>query len=221
LSNSPGNKVFFTYNRHGDESDAIVRGKHNVIAIKCDFTNAGEICELEKAITTFDLDVLINNAYVGLPQGTYFHKTNPESFLKSFENNIIPIIRITQSAILGFRTKKFGKIINILTAALVNVPPMGYSTYASNKAYIMQLSKSWSYEYGKYNISSNCVSPDFMLTNLSETVDKRIVEQLKANHPLKKILTPEEVADVVAFLVGTSQHINGANIVINAGQNIL
>ena len=85
----------------------------------------------------------------------------------------------------------------------------------------MQLSKSWSYEYGKYNISSNCVSPDFMLTNLSETVDKRIVEQLKANHPLKKILTPEEVADVVAFLVGTSQHINGANIVINAGQNIL
>jgi len=220
LSNSPRNKVFFTYNRHGDEAAAIVQERHNVIAIKCDFTNADEICELEKAIPTFDLDVLINNAYVGLPQGTYFHKTNPESFLNSFENNLIPIIRITQNAILGFRTKKFGKIINILTASLVNIPPMGYSMYASNKAYILQLSKSWSCENSKYNISSNCISPDFMLTNLSETIDERFIEQLKANHPLKKILTPEEVADAVAFLIETSQHINGANIVINAGQNI-
>ena len=221
LSNSPGNKVFFTYNRHGDEARAIAQEKHNAIAVKCDFANAYEICELEKAIPTFDLDVLINNAYVGTPQGTYFHKTNPESFLKSFENNIIPIIRITQSAILGFRTKKFGKIINILTASLVNVPPMGYSVYASNKAYIMQLSKSWSYEYGKYNISSNCISPDFMLTNLSASVDERIIEQMQASHPLKKLLTPAEVADTVVYLVNASQQVNGAHIVINAAQNIL
>lgn len=221
LSNSPANKVFFTYNKHFEEAEAIVRDKHNVIAVKCDFTNADEICELEKVIPTFDLDVLINNAYVGLPQGTHFHKTNPEAFLISFENNIIPIVRITKSAIMGFRAKKFGKIINILTASLVNVAPIGYSVYASNKAYIMQLSKSWSHEYGKYNISSNCVSPDFMLTNLSETVDERIIEQLKANHPLKKLLTPSEVADAVVYLVNSSQQVNGINIVINSGQNIL
>ena len=221
LSDIPENKVFFTFNRHEKEAQSIVREKQNVIAIKCDFTNIDEVCELEKTIPVYDLDVLINNAYVGMPQGIYFHKTNSEVFLKSFEDNLIPTIRITQSAINGFRIKKFGKIINVLSASLVNVPPMGYSVYASNKAYIMQLSKSWSYEYARYNISSNCISPDFMQTNLSENIDERIVEQLKDSHPLKRILTPEEVTDVVVFLIGTSQHINGVNIVINAGKNIL
>jgi NAD(P)-dependent dehydrogenase (short-subunit alcohol dehydrogenase family) len=220
LSNFPENKIYFTFNKHAEEADKIVHGKKNVFAIKCDFTISDEILELEKSIETFDLDVLINNAYVGLPQGTYFHKTLADFYLKSFENNIIPVIRITQSAISGFRKKKFGKIINILSASLVNVPPLGYSMYASNKAYIMQLSKSWSNEYGKFNITSNCVSPDFMLTNLSETIDERVIEQLELNHPLKKLLTPEEVANTVLFIIETSQHLNGTNIVINAGQNM-
>lgn len=221
LSNIPENKVFFTFNSHEKEAQSIVREKQNVIAIKCDFTNIDELCKLEKTIPVFDLDVLINNAYVGFAQGIHFHKTEPDSFLKSFENNIVPTIRITQSAISGFRAKKFGKIINVLTASLVNVPPMGYSIYASNKAYILQLSKSWSCEYARYNISSNCISPDFMQTNLTENIDERIVKQLKDSHPLKKILTTEEATDAVVFLVGTSQHINGVNIVINAGKNIL
>jgi len=221
LSNSPGDKVFFTYNRHGDEAEAIVREKHNVIAIKCDFTNADEICELEKAIPTFDLDVLINNAYVGTPQGIHFHKTDSTTFLKSYENNLIPTIRITQKAIEGFRRKKFGKIINILTSYLVNVPPMGFSIYTANKAYLQQLSKTWSTEYARYNISSNCISPEFMLTNLSANVDERIIEQMQASHPLKKLLTPAEVADTVIYLINTSQQVNGMNIVINAAKNIL
>lgn len=221
LSGSLGNKVIFTYNRNIDEAETLVSSKNNVIAVKCDFTNTDEICELEKVIPTFDLDVLINNAYVGLPQGTYYHKTNPELFLKSFENNLIPIIRITQSAISGFRAKKFGKIINILTAYLVNIPPMGFSIYTANKAYLHQLSKSWNSEYSRYNITSNCISPEFMRTNLSSCVDERVIEQMQTSHPLKKLLTTEEVAESVVYLVNSSQQVNGNNIVINAAQNIL
>jgi NAD(P)-dependent dehydrogenase (short-subunit alcohol dehydrogenase family) len=221
LAKINGHKVFFTYNRHSEEAEAIVRDTHTVIAVKCDFANADDISRLEEAIPTFDLDVLINNAYVGTSQGTNFHKTDSASFLKSFEDNLIPTIRITQRAIAGFRKKKFGKIINILTAYLVNVPPTGFSIYAANKAYLQQLSKSWSNEYARYNISSNCISPEFMLTNLSANVDKRIIDQMQASHPLKKLLTPAEVADTVAYFINASQQVNGTHIVINAAQNIL
>lgn len=214
-------KIYFTYNRHSEEAGAIVRKYHDVIALKCNFTNADDIIRLEEAIPTFDLDVLINNAYVGTPQGTHFHKTDSTAFLKSFENNLVPTIRITQRAIEGFRKKKFGKIINILTSYLVNVPPTGLSIYTANKAYLQQLSKSWSTEYARYNISSNCISPEFMLTNLSANLDERIIEQMQASHPLKKILTPAEVADTVIYLINTSQQVNGMNIVINAAKNIL
>lgn len=221
LSCFPENIIYFTFNKHKEEADKIVQGKKNVYAIKCDFTISEDILELEKSIETFDLDVLINNAYVGLPKDTYFHKTNPNSFLSSFENNVLPTIRITQQAIVGFRTKKFGKIINILTAYLVNIPPMGFSIYTANKAYLQQLSKSWNSEYSRYNITSNCISPEFMKTNFSSFVDERVIEQMQSVHPLKKLLTCEEVAETVVFLVNSSQQINGANIVINGAQNIL
>ena len=81
LAKINGHKVFFTYNRHSEEAEAIVRDTHTVIAVKCDFANADDISRLEEAIPTFDLDVLINNAYVGTSQGTNFHKTDSASFL--------------------------------------------------------------------------------------------------------------------------------------------
>lgn len=221
LSNIPENKVFFTFNRHEKEAQSIVREKQNVTSIKCDFTNIDEVCKLEKTIPVYDLDVLINNAYVGPAQGTHFNKTEADSFLKSFNNNLVPTIRITQSAISGFRAKKFGKIINILTAYLVNLPPIGFSIYTANKAYLQQLSKSWNSEYARYNITSNCISPEFMLTNISLNLDERVIEQMQSVHPLKKLLTPDEVAESVVYLVKSSQQINGVNIVINAAKNIL
>jgi NAD(P)-dependent dehydrogenase (short-subunit alcohol dehydrogenase family) len=221
LSNSSDNKVIFTYNENRVNADALISERQNVVAIKCDFTDDNEITELENAIPTFDLDVLINNAYVGSPQGTYFHKTPPESYLKSFQNNIIPFIKLTQCAIKGFRVKKYGKIINILTAYLVNLPPIGFSIYTANKAYLHQLSKSWNKEYARYNITSNCISPEFMLTKLSSSIDERVIEQMQKDHPLQKLLTAEEVAETVVYIVNSSQQINGAHIVINAAQNIL
>lgn len=220
LSNNPLNNVFFTFNKHEKEAQSIVREKQNVIAIKCDFTNADEVCELEKRIQEYDLDVLINNVYVGSALGKHFHKAEPDSFLESFENNIVPTIRITRSAISGFRAKKFGKIINILTAYLVNLPPIGFSIYTSNKAYLHQLSKCWNTEYARYNITSNCISPEFMRTSLSSGVDERVIEQMQSAHPLNKLLTPDEVAESVVYLVNSSQQINGANIVINAAKNV-
>jgi len=215
------NVIYFTYNKHSEEAENIIFEKGNVFAIKCDFTNYLDVVELEKTITTLDLDVLINNAYVGSPQDTYFHKTDSEFIQRSFENNILPTIKITQSAISGFRKKKYGKIINILTAYLVNLPPLGFSIYTANKAYLQQLSKSWNSEYSKFNITSNCISPEFMQTNFSSFVDDRIVEQMQTGHPLKRLLTPEEVAEAVLYLVNSSQQVNGVNIVINAAQNIL
>lgn len=221
LADIPENKIFFTYNKHQMEAQAIAFNKQNVIALKCDFTNIDELCELEKNIPSYDLDVLINNVYTGSAQGKHFHKTEPGAYLKSFENNIIPTIRITQCAISVFRAKKFGKIINILTSYLVNLPPIGFSIYTSNKAYLQQLSKSWSREYSSYNITSNCISPEFMLTNLSSNLDERVLEQMQSVHPLKKLLTPEEVAESVVYFVKASQQINGVNFIINAAKNIL
>lgn len=211
------NTVFLTYSQNSEAALYLANSFPNVVAKQCDFSIKNSLNDLLLCITEWDLDVLINNAYSGNPQGTHFHKQDCDSFLKSFQVNVLPVIQITQKVLETFRKKKSGKIITILTTALFGSPPIGYSLYAANKAYIQQLSKSWSREYIKYGITSNCVSPNFMQTTLTKEIDERIIEQMQAEHPLKRLLTPQEVAECVCFLVNTSNQINGVNIPINAG----
>ena len=220
LAKDANNKIYFTYSRSDVNAKKIEQELENTSSIKCDFTDAASVAELKQQLSTFQLDVLINNAFWGTPVKTYFHKIDVTEFQTDFTNYIIPTVEITQAAIAYFRKKKSGKIITVLTSFLLNTPPIGSSVYVANKAYLQALVKSWATENIPYNISSNSVSPSFMLTNLTADVDERIIEQMTANHPLKKILTTTEAADAVLFLANASTQVNGIDIVLNAGTNI-
>ncbi len=221
LAEDKGNTIYFTYSRSEEKANRLVSEFSNTRQVKCDFSNLKEIQNVCELINEIDIDVLINNAYQGKFIQTYFHKTNSEDFNSDFQENIIPTLSITQAAILAFRKKKAGKIITILSAALINNPPIGASIYVANKAYIEQMTKVWASENMKFNITSNSISPSFMLTGMTNEMDERIVEQIIDKHPLKKLLTKEEVANTVEFLAKASQHINGVNIVMNAAETII
>lgn len=214
-----GHQVYFSY-LATEEFTAVAKEMEatyaNVKAIPLNFCETESVdvfCEQMKA---WNLDVLVNCTYVGRPQTTYFHKIAAEDFQKAFEMNIIPTVKITQAAIDVMKKKKFGKIINIITEAVMGLPPMGYALYASNKAYLMKLSDVINKEYTRYNITSNCILPAYMQTNFA-TVDERILEQMQMEHPLKKLLTVEVVAQTIKFFVDASQQVNGVKLPINAG----
>ncbi len=212
--------VYFTFNRSEDRAKNLEKLYSNAFPIKCDFTNESDVDALSERINDLNIDVLINNAYTGISIGTYFHKTDPEDFLTDFKNNILPTVKVTQAALKSFRKKKKGKVVTILTSFLINTPPTGSSVYVSNKAYLQQLTKVWATENVKYNITSNCVSPAFMLTGFTQDVDERVIEQMKESHPLKQLLTTAEVAETVYFLLNAPSQMNGVNIVMNAASNI-
>lgn len=214
------NVVHFTYNNSAENAAGISREFGNARAYHCNFKDSQSIAGLLDKLDEMDLDVLVNNAMAGFTK-KHFHKFSPEEFAESFRINVLPTIRITRKALEIFRKKKFGKIITVLTAALVNKPPVGWSEYVANKAYLLAMSKSWSTENAAFNISANCVSPSLMLTNLHKDLDERIVENYQQNHPLKKMLTTEEVAESVAYLARATQQINGINLIINSGSDVI
>ncbi len=220
LAKDPANTVYFTFSQSADNAKKIEAAYSNTVSVHCDFKNPDQVRTLKDRIGELDPDVLINNAYTGEPIKTYFHKIPDADFSADFDCNIIPAVILTQAAIHHFRKKKKGKIITILTSFLLNTPPIGSAVYVANKAYMASLVKSWATENIKFNISSNAVSPSFMQTTLTKDVDERILEQMKDAHPLKNILTVEEVAETVLFLVHASPQVNGMDIVINAGANI-
>lgn len=213
-------KVFVTYNNSIDSAVELENSFPNIKSIKCDFSKTEDIDNLLVLINEVGINVLINNALTSL-NIQHFHKTNVDIYQNSFLNNVIPTIKITKDVIKICRKKKFGKIINILSSAIINVPPIGWSEYTANKAYLFAMSKSWAIENAKFNITSNCISPQFMHTKLHKDLDTRVVEEIVDKHPLKKILQPEEVADIVFFYVMCSAQVNGTNFIVNAGTSMV
>jgi len=213
-------KVVFTYSMSVKSALEITTKFQNALAIKCDFTCVDEVDSLCEYIKDSEIDILINNAYQGGFISKHFNRTEIQDFRESFETNIIPTIKITQTVITVFKKKKFGKIITILSEALVNKSPIGTSVYSANKAYLKQLSKSWAVENVKFNITSNSVSPSFMQTNLTKDFDDRILEKMIDGHPLKELLQPKDVVDTINYLITATNHLNGVDILLNGGQNL-
>lgn len=218
ISRNPKNKVYFTFKSSKRSSLKIESDFPNSKSIYCDFENIKSVNSLCDKIEKLNIDTLINNAYTGKPIYGYFHKVLKKNFEGDFLNNIIPTIIITQTAIKKFRKLKKGKIITVLTSFLAGSPPIGSSVYVANKAYLKSLSKSWASENKNYNITSNTISPSFMLTNFTSDVDERIIEQKIKSHPLKKILTTYEVAEIISYMITASDHLNGQDILINAAE---
>lgn len=151
----------------------------------------------------------------------HFHQSDPAEFLASFSNNVMPTLRITQQAIKEFRKRKAGRIITVLTSYLVNKPPVGLSEYVANKAYLLSLSRSWSAESSRYGVTANCVSPSMMKTSLTSHLDDRQIEDVLNDSPLRRLVTPDEVADAVFYLATASPQINGVNLLMNGGADVI
>jgi len=216
LASNKDHFVYFTYVKSDRKATDIENIFPNTKAIKCDFNDTNDVDSLINHIQDFKIVALINNAYVGQAVNKHLHKTNASDLVSTINSNIAPVVSITNACVLFFRKNGGGKIISILSSFLDSTPPAGTAVYLANKSILLQLSKSWATENIKYNISSNCISPSFMLTDFTKETDVRIIEELVHNHPLKKLLDPIEVAKVVEMLISSSAHLNNQNIVINA-----
>jgi len=151
----------------------------------------------------------------------HFHQIAVDELGRSFERNVLPTIKISQEAIKEFRKKKSGRIISIITAYVANSPPVGLSEYVANKAYLLSMARSWAKENSRYNIVSNCISPSLLETNLVGALDERQIDDMKSAHPFKCLLTVEEVADSVFDLAAASKHVNGINLLMNGGVDVI
>lgn len=220
LAKEKGNTVYFTYYSSVDEAKEIERNFDNTKAFQVDFRNEKSLKNFIEIMTDIAPEVLINNALTGYYQN-HFHKLGTEVFTKSFEFNVLPVLIITQKFISVRRKLTGGKIITILSSFLIGKPPLGFSEYAANKAYLQSMAKSWANENSSFGITSNCISPSFMQTNLTASTDSRVIENMINENPNKRLLNEDEVASVVAFLVSTTPQINGHNIVINAAKDLI
>jgi 3-oxoacyl-[acyl-carrier protein] reductase len=98
------------------------------------------------------------------------------------------------------------------------VPPILQAHYVSTKAALSAFGRSIAAEYGNKGIRSNIVAPGMTQTDMISGVPDKTKLLAKMNTPLRKIATPEDIANTVEFLVGdSSDHITGETIRVCGG----
>ena len=212
LSKDENNVIFFTYNSSTVSANKLCLKHKNLRKIKCDFTNQSELEIMINKIKKFKINVLINNYYSWpkdpLLPGTFltknFHKIDKDLFNEEFNKNIIPTILITQESINFFRSLKNGKIITVLSSFL-DSPTVGSSIYVSNKNYLKGLCKVWSIENQKFNITSHYISPNFMLSNHTSKMDKRLVDNFIKNSESKESINTDYIAKKITDFIYSNE----------------
>ena len=161
------------------------------------------------------LDILINNA--GINMDNLSLRMKDEEWKKVIDVNLTSTFLLSKHAIKKMLKNKFGRIVNI-TSIVGHTGNLGQSNYAASKAGIIGMSKSLAIEYAKKNITVNCVSPGFIVSDMTMNIAEKVKLYLTSKIPMGKLGTGEDVSNCVAFLSSDqASYITGETIHVNGG----
>ncbi len=193
--------------------------KNNVkcLAVKGDVA-IFEDCEkfVEEVIKEFGkIDILVNNA--GITRDTLIMRMKKEDFESVIDTNLVGTFNVTKNVISHMLKARLGRIINISSVVGVS-GNAGQTNYAASKAGIIGFTKSLAKEVASRNILVNAVAPGFIETGMTDVLKDEIKQDIEKNIPLKRIGTPEDVANVVKFLASEdSSYITGQVLHVDGG----
>ena len=161
------------------------------------------------------IDILINNA--GTNVDNLSLRMKDEEWKKVIDVNLTSTFLLSKYAIKKMLKSKFGRIVNI-TSVVGHTGNLGQSNYSASKAGIIGMSKSLAIEYAKKNITVNCVSPGFIVSDMTMNIAEKVKLYLTSRIPMGKLGTGEDVSNCVAFLSSDqASYVTGETIHVNGG----
>ncbi|KAK3362413.1 hypothetical protein B0T25DRAFT_5967 [Lasiosphaeria hispida] len=182
---------------------------------------ADEVVDVEKLVSatvnkSSKIDVVIPNA--GIMPMRDLESSTEADFDDVFNLNVKSPVFLVQKAVPHMPTDGSGRVIFISTGlnTSTNVVP-GYLLYVPSKGAVDQLTRVLSKDLGKKNITVNAIAPGPTGTDLFfEGKSEQLLSVFKSHRPLNRLGTPEEIADVAAFVAGDgSRWISGQTIRVN------
>ena len=200
-----------------EKLDNIKKQHSNVKVKKFDISEHSRIEEFIEnvALELGGLDILINNA--GINMDNLSLRMKDDEWKKVIDINLTSTFLLSKHAIKKMLKNKYGRIVNI-TSVVGHTGNLGQTNYSASKAGVIGMSKSLAIEYAKKNITINCVSPGFIISNMTMNIAEKVKLYLTSRIPMGKLGTGEDVSNCVAFLSSDqASYITGETIHVNGG----
>lgn len=186
-------------------------------AIRFDVADTGACAKaVDDVVKEFGrLDVLVNNAGVAIDG--LLMRFKDEDWDKTLDTNLKGAFALMRAVSRPMMKQKGGAIVN-LSSVVGEMGNAGQAAYAASKAGLIGLTKSIARELASRNIRVNCVTPGFITTDMTATLNAELKEKMAAAIPLSRIGNAEEVAAAVAFLASdAASYITGEVLKVNGG----
>lgn len=159
--------------------------------------------------------VLVNNA--GVTRDNLLLRMTAEQWSDVLDANLTGIYRLTRPLLRGMMRARWGRIVN-LSSVVGRMGNAGQTNYAATKAGIEGFTRSLAREIGSRGITVNAVAPGFIDTDMTRELTDSQRQAMIDGTALGRIGTVEDVAGVVAFLVGEAgAYITGETVHVNGG----
>ena len=199
------------------ECASLIRAEGGVAEL-LPFDVSKEAC-IEQAIALWEeqhpndwIEVLVNNAGVRRDNLMVFMPS--EDWKSMMDLHLNAFFFVTRRLLKNMVSHRYGRIVNVVSLSGIKGLP-GQTNYSAAKAGVIAAGKALAQEVGKKGVTVNAVAPGYIKTDMTQDLDEA---QLKGLIPVNRFGTPEEVADVVAFLASSkASYITGEVISINGG----
>ncbi|AFQ45581.1 3-oxoacyl-[acyl-carrier-protein] reductase [Desulfosporosinus meridiei] len=219
-----GVKVVVNYAGRADKAEETVEliraAGGEAVAVQADVSQQADVDRLLKtAIENYGkIDILVNNA--GITRDTLLLRMKEADWDAVLETNLKGVFLCTKAVSKGMLKQRSGVIVNISSIVGLSGNP-GQANYAAAKAGIIGFTKSVAKEFASRGIRVNVVAPGYISTDMTGTLPEGTQADILKGIPLGRIGSPEDVANVVRFLVSPeASYITGQTLSVDGGMEM-
>lgn len=186
-------------------------------AYRCDVSNTDEVKATVDAVLADYGSVwaLVNNA--GITRDTLLARMKDEDFARVLDVNLTGAFNMMRALTRPLMRQRGGRIVS-MSSVVGLMGNAGQANYAASKAGLIGLTKSVARELAPRGVTVNAVAPGFVRTDMTAALPEQVVERYEGQIPLGRLADPEEVADVVRFLVSdAAAYVTGEVIRVDGG----